>query len=96
MRGRCDCGGKRVRQCETCGRVVCPTCRVAPMVANIQYVECNLCRDERNEWWQELRHDKQFMRWHGFRRYSPTDGRATEFGAARKAARDKERALINA
>lgn len=43
------------------------------MMYDKQYIECNPCRQERDAWDRELRADKSFMRWHGFRRYLPTD-----------------------
>ena len=70
---KCACGGGRARSCETCGRFVCPECRAIDVVIiGIMYIECKPCVRGRGAWNNTLRSDKQFMRWYGFRRYSPT------------------------
>lgn len=70
----CACGRpERAYPCATCGRKVCPECRTATLVHHKPYIECKPCRRERGEWNRELRADKNFMRWHGFRRYIPVE-----------------------
>ena len=87
----CECGGARPIPCATCERPICPACRtVVKLVGGHEYHECKPCGRERRAWNQELRADKNFMRWHEFRRYSPVEEPETAQGITRKIERTKK------